>query len=161
MRSRKPTRLEHYDYSKPGYYFITVCTRNRKDWFGEIRDGKMMLNPCGEIVSQCWHDLPAHYPNLQLDQFVIMPDHIHGIININKNNVGNGLKPFPTKLHGLSEFVRAFKTFSSRGINHHLNGNGRFHWQKSFHDHIIRDKQSLEEIRQYIIRNIDGGNKIR
>jgi len=118
----------------------------------------MVLNLCGEIVSQCWHDLPGHYPNLRLDQFVVMPNHIHGIINIYNNNVGTGLKPVPTKLHGLSEFIRAFKTFSSRGINQHLNGDGRFQWQRSFHDHIIRNKKSLEEIRQYIVRNRNDGN---
>ncbi len=113
MRERKLNRLGGYDYSKEGHYFVTVCAHNREEWFGKIDNGKMELNENGVIVLNCWCDLPNHYANVKLDAFVVMPNHFHGIAVI-QNNVGNGLKPFPTKLHGLSEFIRAFKTFSSR-----------------------------------------------
>lgn len=129
LKNRKLNRLKKYDYSQSGYYFVTVCTKNRIHWFGEIRGDQMVLNECGEIVLFCWKDLPNHYFNAELDQFVIMPNHIHGIVRIVRNgfkpfltkpSVGNGLKPFPTmamKCHGLSEIIRGLKTFSSRKIN--------------------------------------------
>ena len=152
MIKRKPNRLRDYDYSQDGYYFITICTRGRKEFFGDIREGKIDLNRFGETVNQCWYDLPRHYPNSSLDSFVIMPNHIHGIIVIDNDNVvGNGLKPFPT--HGLSEIIRGFKTFSSRKINEKIEIDNKFQWQKSFYDHIIRGERSLDLIREYIQNN--------
>jgi len=152
MIKRKPNRLRDYDYSQDGYYFITICTRGRKEFFGNIREGKLDLNRYGETVNQGWYDLPRHYPNGSLDSFVIMPNHVHGIIVIdNENVVGNGLKPFPT--HGLSEIIRGFKTFSSRKINEEIEIDNKFQWQKSFYDHIIRDERSLDLIREYIQNN--------
>jgi len=112
-------RLDGYDYSRDGYYFVTVCTWGHSMWLGDIRDDKMILNQFGEIVKYCWFDLPNHYRNCILDKFVIMPNHIHGILIIN-NDVGAGLKPartYPIKRHSLSEIIRGFKTFSSRKIN--------------------------------------------
>jgi putative transposase len=78
------TRLPHWDYSTPGYYFVTVCTHDRGYLFGDIRDGKMRLNEFGEIVSDCWRNLSGHYRNLIADEFVIMPNHIHAIIRLVK-----------------------------------------------------------------------------
>ena len=104
------TRLKGFDYAKAGNYFITICTKNRKPLFAEIIDEKIKLSETGKIVSDCWSDLPNHYPNIILDEFIVMPNHIHGIIII-RNGSGNNLN------HGLSEFVRAFKSFSSRRIN--------------------------------------------
>ncbi len=171
IRNRKLNRLKDHDYSTPGYYFVTICTKGRVEWFGEIKDGAMALNECGKIVCQCWNDLPNHYQNVALDKFVVMPNHCHGVVVIKNIPVGNGLKPFPTegdlkpfptKNHGLSEIMRGFKTFSSRRIN--TVGNGlkpfptaagphKFQWQKSFYDHIIRNEIDLNRIREYIVRN--------
>ncbi len=149
IQERKPNRLEGYDYSSSGWYFVTICTKKRIEWFGKIMGRKMVLNEYGEIVKRCWFDLPHHYGNCLLDKFVVMSNHIHGIIII--KNVGNGFKPFPTP-YTLSEIVRGFKTFSSRRINEIVNKN-KFQWQKSFYDHIIRDERSLNEIRSYIHHN--------
>jgi len=80
IHHRRSIRLKHYDYSEPGDYFVTICTKNRKCLLGNIVDGKMVLNKLGLIVKRCWHDLPNHYPNVILDEFIIMPNHIHGII---------------------------------------------------------------------------------
>jgi len=162
-------RLKGWNYSSPGYYFFTVCTKNRACLFGEIVNGKMVPNEYGKILEHCWNDLPNHYPNLKLDQFVVMPDHIHGIIIIVNNNntiVETGLKPVSTgtpgtpktpnitnKTHGLFEFIRAFKTFSARRINEHRQTPGIPVWQPRFHDHIIRDENELNLIRKYIIDN--------
>jgi len=152
MRERKRTRLENYDYSKNGYYFITICAENREEWFGKVEKEEMILNQYGKIVNQCWDDLPSHYLNCSLDTFVIVPNHIHGIIVIlNNNTVGNGLKPVPT--HGLSEMIRGFKTFSSRKINEEIKNDNKFQWQKSFYDHVIRNEKSLHNLRHYITFN--------
>ncbi len=162
MKSRKPNRLKGYDYAQLGYYYVTMCTKDRAERFGDIQNGEMILNKRGKIVFACWNDLTNHYANIQLDAFVIMPNHIHGIIvihnaddgnGLHSHGVGNGLKPFPTMNYGLSEIIRGFKTFSSRKINDAMPPGPRFHWQKSFHDHVIRNKTSLNKIRDYIINN--------
>jgi REP element-mobilizing transposase RayT len=152
MKKRKLNRLKDYDYSQSGYYFVTICTRGRKEFFGSVREGRMKLNKYGEIINKCWDELPKHYLNCLLDSFVIMPNHVHGIIVIdNENIVGNGLKPFPT--HGLSEIIRGFKTFSSRKINEEIKNGNKFQWQKSFYDNIIREEKSLHNLRQYVMYN--------
>jgi putative transposase len=160
LHDRKPNRLQEYDYSQNGYYSITVCTQGRREWFGNIENDTIKLNEYGKIVMECWHDLPAHYMNIKLDVFTVMPNHVHGIIVIVGNGlkqrmcVGNGLKPFPTiKMHGLSEIIRGFKTFSSRRINEKIKNRQNFRWQKSFYDHIIRNELSLNRIREYIVHN--------
>ena len=152
MKYRKRNRLTRYDYSQNGYYFVTVCTKDKREWFGRVEDDMMVLNEYGRIVSECWRDIPNHYGNVKLDESVIMPNHVHGIIII-ENNVGNGFKPFPTKIHGLSEIMRGFKTFSSRKINNKITNNRHFHWQKSFYDHVIRSENELKLIREYILNN--------
>ena len=78
--NRKPNRLKGYDYSQAGAYFITICTQNREYLFGEINNGLMSVNEYGGIVWECWYDLPHHYAHVQLDIFVVMPNHVHGII---------------------------------------------------------------------------------
>ncbi|MFA5346182.1 MAG: transposase [Candidatus Omnitrophota bacterium] len=164
MDQRKPNRLKNYDYSQNGYYFVTICIHSRREWFGKINNGVMELNETGHIVLACWNDLPNHYRNIELDEFIVMPNHAHGIVVI--GNVGNGLKPFPTdgiqiyademknpRYHGLPEIMRGFKTFSSRRVNETIKTGNKFHWQKSFYDHVIRDEMSLGRIREYIRNN--------
>jgi REP element-mobilizing transposase RayT len=79
---RRSIRLKGYDYSKAGAYFVTVCTHNRKCLFGDIVDGKMVFNAAGHAAAQCWHAIPDHFPNALLDAFVVMPNHVHGIVVI-------------------------------------------------------------------------------
>ncbi len=79
---RKSIRLKEYDYSSPGAYFVTICTKDRAEIFGNVVDGKMILNELGEIVNRCWLEIPTHFPHAHLDEFVIMPNHMHGIIEI-------------------------------------------------------------------------------
>lgn len=181
-RERKSSlRLRSFDYTTDGAYFVTICTKNRENFFGEIENEKIVLNDCGKIVQKCWNDLPNHYSNCRLDEFVIMPNHAHGIIWINNlpKPVGTGFKPVPTHpepaptrpesvptnpepvpthatLHGLSEIIRGFKTFSSRQINIKFVEQSTplvFRWQRSFHDHIIRNEDELNRIRDYIRLN--------
>lgn len=175
------TRLKGWDYAQDGYYFITVCIKNRVCLLGDIVDGTMKLNEYGKIVNDCWFDLPNHYSNIKLDVFCIMPNHIHGIIIINNGIVDTGLKPVsinvskpsgivdtgfkpvstttphttppPKKRHGLFEFVRALKTFSARRINELRKSVGDEVWQSRFHDRIVRNNIALQKIRNYIENN--------
>ncbi|MDD2516190.1 MAG: hypothetical protein PHF26_03160 [Candidatus Gracilibacteria bacterium] len=90
---RKNLRLKNFDYSQNGYYFITICTQNRENHFGKIIDGEMVLNEFGKIALKCWNEIIKHYGNVGIDEFIIMPNHIHGIIILNfihnENIVGN------------------------------------------------------------------------
>jgi len=101
IHHRRSIRLKEYDYSQAGGYYLTIVTQNRECLFGEILDGKIILNKYGLIVKTIWNDLPNHYNHIKLDKYVIMPNYIHGTM----------------KRHGLPEIVRGFKTFSSRRIN--------------------------------------------
>ncbi len=94
-------RLPSWDYAANGYYFITICTQNRECWFGSISEGKMKLSAIGGVAQKCWQDIPKHFPFVQLDAFVIMPNHIHGIIIINKpdENVSNVETQYIASLH--------------------------------------------------------------
>jgi REP element-mobilizing transposase RayT len=152
-------RKKGFDYSRTGSYFITICTRNKEHLFGKIinsdennkdvQSQKMILNDFGEIVKYCWFDLPNHYPHIILDEFIIMPDHIHGIIHINN--------PFDGKIHhGLPEFVRALKSFSSRRISEKRNATKPKIWQPGYYDHIINGHDELINIRNYINKNPDN-----
>ena len=80
QKERKLNRLKEYDYSKNGYYFITLCTKDGIEYFGKIENEEMILNQFGETAERCWKEIPNHYDNVEIDEFVIMPNHIHGII---------------------------------------------------------------------------------
>ena len=150
--NRKHTRLQEYDYSNSAYYYVTICTQGKRKTFGNIIDFSMKLNQFGKIVKQCWCDLPKHYSNCEIDYYVIMPDHFHGILIIDNSREGSMTLP-GTKRHGLSEIIRAFKSFSAKKINESLNKEKVFHWQKSFYDRIIRNEKELFQIRRYIEQN--------
>jgi putative transposase len=99
MKERKLMRLKDYNYSQSGYYFVTICTKDRREYFGSVEEGRVNLSKYGEVVNKCWYELFQHYLGCSLDSFVIMQNHVHGIIVIdNENMVGNGFKPFPTKI---------------------------------------------------------------
>ncbi|WP_163409927.1 transposase [Flavobacterium ajazii] len=170
-------RAKWWSYENPGDYFITICTKNKTHLFGQIKDGEMILNEYGQIVLDCWLDLPNHYNNIILGEFQIMPNHIHCIVGVNDSkimipdpdSVETGLKPVCTepvctadnatngnpikKNHGVFEFIRALKSFSSRRINEKRNSRGVTNWQERFHDHIIRNEAEYDRIRNYIINN--------
>ena len=137
------TRLANWDYSNDGAYFITLCTNNREYYFGDIVNCELTDTIQSKISMECWLDLPNHYTNCLLDKFVIMPNHVHGVIIIdNDRHKKTGLKPVSTeeKRYPLSEIVRGFKTFSARKINQYQNTPGRPFWQQRYYDHIIRDE---------------------
>jgi REP element-mobilizing transposase RayT len=166
IHHRRSIRLQHYDYAQAGAYFVTVCVQNRACLFGTISEGQMRSNDHGKIVNECWNDLPNHYGHVILDVFEVMPNHVHGIIILSDNTVGAGLKPAPTckpaptiKHHGLPEIIRAFKTFSSRRINQVRNTRGMPVWQRNYYEHVIRNEDDLNKVREYIITNPAGWDK--
>ncbi len=153
-RKLRSLRLKDYDYSQGGAYFVTICTKDRQNLFGHISGESMINNSAGQMVEKSWYDLPNHY-RCELGEFIVMPNHVHGVIiildkeqNNSKNPVGAGLKPAPTV--GLPEIVRALKTFSARRINEQQRSPGRSIWQRGYYDHIIRDEEGIEKITEYI-----------
>jgi len=151
--SRKKNRLEMFLY-KEWYFFVTINVYHHECVFGKVIGEEMKLNTYGKIAEECWHDLPNHYPNCGLADFVIMPNHMHGIIMIEKTDgkiIRNCFKPFPTTSHNLSEIIRWFKTFSSRKM--HESWLKSFKRQKSFYDHVVRNDKDLLRIQEYIELN--------
>jgi len=143
IHHRRSIRLPGYDYSQPGAYFVTICIWQRECLLGEIQDGNILLSRYGEVVNFNWFNLTRVYPHIELDSFVIMPNHIHGIIIIKNQN----------KRHGLSEIVRGFKTFSARRINQLRSVSAIPLWQRGYYEHIIRNETTFSKIQEYIINN--------
>jgi putative transposase len=104
-------------------------------------------------VQECWKDTSYHYYGISNDIFVVMPNHVHGIIIIHDTNDRSGSKPDPARKHPLSEIVRAFKTYSSRRINEHRKSQGTSVWQRSYYEHVIRNEKEQHEIGEYVIYN--------
>lgn len=156
---RKPNRLIGFDYSSPGYYFVIICTQNKEELFGKIKSGSVKLSEYGKIVNQIWKDIPNHYSNIEFCEFVIMPNHIHGIIIINDDaTVGTEQCSVPTQSNQnhhyglLSKIAKSFKEIFIKTIRTQYQ-NYDFKWQRSFYDRIIRNEKERYNIRKYIINN--------
>ena len=150
-KHRKRTRKDGHDYARPGWYFVTIVTRYRLPFFGEIVQGVNRLNAAGIVVEQAWHDLPERFPIIRLDAYVVMPNHLHGIIGIRR----------PTDdlpVVSLSRIVGAFKSLTTNAYSDGVIERGwepfEGHlWQRSFHDQIIRSRSHLDHVRAYINDN--------
>jgi REP element-mobilizing transposase RayT len=156
IHHRRSIRVKGYDYSSAGAYFITICAHSRLCLFGEIIDDEMCMNAYGTIVATAWNNLPNHYPFIQLDRYVVMPNHFHGIISFIETERNRAdLKSAPTAKapHGLSEIVRALKTFSARRINENRQTYGVPVWQRNYYEHIIRNETDYHCIAEYIDAN--------
>ena len=176
MHNRKLTRLSGFDYSENRNYFLTICVYDHMGSFGSIVNKSMKLTNDGIIAMEQWYWLGNQYPYIDLISFVIMPDHVHGIIYIHTdffkhyvgivdNNVENGrdrslhINPdrSPQSIHvipkikPLPELIGAYKTTVSKRI--HMSGNTDIKWQKSYYEHIIRNQRSLIFIKHYIETN--------
>ncbi|GBD96102.1 hypothetical protein BMS3Abin06_00985 [bacterium BMS3Abin06] len=165
------TRLQNWDYGWNGLYFITICTQNRECYFGDILDRKMNLSPIGKMAEKYWLEIPNHFPFVKLDVFVVMPNHIHGIIIIDKpNNEQNtdtdtvetqnlaslqqpkqtSKNKFGPQSKNLASIIRGFKI----GVTKYVKNNKlEFGWQPRFYDHIIRNEKSYQTISEYIVNN--------
>lgn len=150
------TRLQSWDYSSSGYYFITICTHQKKEYFGKIHNRKIELSKMGKIAKNEWLKTKQLRPNIDLDEFVIMPNHIHGILIIrypvetSRRDVSTTNK-FQLKPNSLGSIIGQFKSIVTKRINHELNI--PFHWQSRYYDHIIRTEHEFYSIREYIRYN--------
>ena len=161
--SRRPLRLRAYDYSQPGAYFVTLCTHNRQCMFGNISDNEMLLNSQGRIVEEEWLRTAHIRRQVTLDTFVVMPNHIHGIVVINEStfsaNVGATRRVAPT--HGghgpapgtLGAIVGQFKSTATKRINASRGSPKSLVWQRNYYEHVVRNEESLNRIREYIVNN--------
>jgi len=163
------TRLRDWDYSDPGYYFVTICTKDRICYFGKIVHSQVVLSDIGMIVFEEWKETEKKRHNIKLDSWIVMPNHIHGIIIITKKynccvetshrdvstcqNVSARRDVSTEKLkpNTLGSIIGQFKSVCTKKIRQI--GNDKFAWQSRFYDHIIRNDQSLNNIRQYIQYN--------
>lgn len=144
IHHRRSIRLQGYDYSQSGAYFVTICTFQRQHLFGEVNDGEMQLNVTGQIVSAIWQKIPKHFPNVELDEFILMPEHLHGIIIISEQD---------DKSHSLATIIQNFKSVSTRRINKITQNSGVSIWQRNYHERIVRSDQELDRLRQYMLTN--------
>jgi putative transposase len=170
-RNRRSVRLRGYDYSQAGAYFMTICTQNRHCLFGGITEGAMVLNDAGRAVADCWLQIPDHFPNVELDEWVVMPNHLHGIVIIvgandyspvqsNHDSLvqSNDYSPLPANAshpigtaRTIGSMVGGFKIgvtqwYRQRSVASKI-------WQRNYWDHIIRNESELNRIRQYILDN--------
>jgi putative transposase len=168
MKNRRSIRLKEYDYSQSGAYFVTICAHDRECLFGEIVDGKMILNDVGRMVQAIWDDIPSHYAGIDTDAFIIMPNHIHTIIFIvgaapcgrpdSDNGQARGPAPTENTPLSLADVVHRFKTMTTKRYADGVKQigwpafAGRL-WQRNYYERVIRNEDELNEIRQYIVDN--------
>ncbi len=171
FKIKKQFRLPGYDYSSDGYYFITICIKDGSHYFGEVIEGRMRLSAIGKIAKRNWKRISKRYPNVRLDRFIIMPNHIHGIVIIDNKNAPRR-RNAPRRVR--TEEARRVRTIHENRfgslinnslpsiINHYKGavkkecnkkGFEYFFWQARYYDHIIRNEKSLSEIQKYIINN--------
>jgi putative transposase len=189
LYSRKSIRLKNYDYSEPGMYFVTICLECRGaaccalecapqcdsanaagTGFGHIENGRMVLNQFGQIVDSCWKLIPVHFPHVMLDEFVVMPDHLHGIITIataqridmspymdtarHADGRAQHAAPLRTCVPGsVPTIIRSFKSVVTNRVNQLRNSPGTVLWQRKFHERVIRNENELLKMRIYIQEN--------
>lgn len=149
-------RLQTWDYASPGRYYVTICTKNRIPWFGDVVGGVMRLSGIGRIVDDEWNKTPRIRSNISLDAYVVMPDHFHGIIEIHSTGVETPCQGVSTGIKKwqpgcLGSIINHFKRACTVRIRdmHHPN----FAWQPRFYDHVIRSDEDLCRIREYIKNN--------
>ncbi len=182
IHHRRSIRLKDYDYSQPGAYFVTLVSYQRYCLFGNVIEGEMQVGRYGKIVLQVMQNLPNHYPYITVEAFVVMPNHIHAIVvlraddddsmdrggslrdpNSSQVNDASGCIVIPgyrqthpynrIKRHGLPEIVRALKSFSACRINQIRGIHGIAVWQRNYYEHIIRNQNELDAVREYIVVN--------
>ncbi|MDO8281622.1 MAG: transposase [Thermodesulfovibrionia bacterium] len=163
IHHRRSIRLKEYDYSQAGAYFVTICTASRECLFGIIEDAQMKMNDAGKMVQNVWHELPGRFSEIHLDEFIIMPNHIHGIIllvgaplvgaRFSKEDRA-GTRPAPT----LGDIIGAFKSITTHSYTEGVKQQQwqRYSdklWQRNYYEHIIRSEPELNKIREYIVNN--------
>ncbi len=143
LHHRRSIRLPGHDYARSGAYYVTIVTRERVLLFGDVIGGEMRLNDTGQLILDAWEWLAMQYPYVELDSYIIMPNHLHGIIVIIA----------PTSRKPLGRLVGAFKTVTTKQVNLAQGTPGQPLWQRNYYEHVIRDDEELARIREYIVNN--------
>ena len=166
IRHRRPMRLKSFDYAQSGAYFVTVVTRDRLCLFGDVIEEKMCVNEVGAMVQKVWEELPDRFPTIGLDAFVVMPNHVHGIIVIHQpvgvplvGTQGDDEDRATTRIAPtLGEIVGAYKSITTvryaEGVKAGLwNPFRKRLWQRNYYEHVIRNESELNRAREYIVGN--------
>jgi len=136
---RRSLRLQGFDYSTPGAYYITICCDRRRYLLGEVRDSQFLPSPLGVQIAMTWLEVPVRFPSVSLDTHGVMPNHLHAILHLQNASV-----PLPA-------IVQAFKSLTSNAA---IRGRGPDRlWQRGYYEHVVRDEQDLDRIREYILNN--------
>ena len=147
---RRSIRLNGYDYSQPGGYFVTICVHKGECVLGDIINGEVNLTDLGRVASEYWKVVPHHFPNLWIDIFVVMPNHVHAVVII--SGCRGGVTP-PLQIPTLSQIIAYYKYQTTKQINQIRQKIGKSFWQRSFYDHIVRNDEDLYRVRKYIQDN--------
>ncbi len=154
------TRLASWDYRSNAAYFITMCSRNKQPLFGSVIDGKMQLSSIGVLADVCWYEIKNHHHHVSLGEFVVMPNHVHGVLLLDNPvetlhatslpTSDNRMSDISPKKGSVSSIIRSYKS----AVTRHAHRLGfEFAWQPRFYDHIIRNERSLTQIHDYILTN--------
>lgn len=151
---RKKLRLDGYDYSLPGEYFVTICTKGLRNYFGRVVNTQVELSKIGKIANKCWCEIPNHFEGVKLDEYIVMPNHVHGVV-VNTPSVGswhaNSLRR-ERRFQLLPCIIGSYKSAVTKFANR-IQNNFQFAWQRSYFDHIIQTDEALDNIREYIRLN--------
>ena len=155
VHRRRSIRLPGYDYAQTGAYFVTICVEDRECLLGRISQCEMTLTPFGRCVERAWYELGNHNPQVQLDSFVVMPNHVHGIIVIQNEEVARLTNSGGScsKEKTLGRLVGSFKTMSTKTVNILRGTPGAQLWQRNYYERIVRDEEELGRIREYMHNN--------
>ncbi|MBU4252305.1 MAG: transposase [Candidatus Omnitrophica bacterium] len=166
-RNRRSIRLVGYDYSRAGYYFVTVCVNERRNLFGDIDGGEMTLNDVGIMVENNWNKLKQRFQFVDLDEFIVMPNHLHGVIvivgaplvgaqngDVIADDDGATTRVAPT----LGDIIGAFKSITTNEYIRNVKNENwlpfdEYFWQRNYYEHVIRNDNDLNRIREYIVNN--------
>ena len=153
IHRRRSIRLDGYDYSSAGAYFISIVAQGRLCLFGNVVDGVMRLNDAGKMVRRVWDGMSDRFPLIAMDGFVVMPNHVHGVIFIHQPAPTAGVAPT------LGDVVRALKSVTTVEYGRGVRGMGwqRFEkrlWQRNYYERVVRNESELGAIREYIANNV-------
>ena len=178
--NRQSNRLQGYDYSSPGYYFVTIVSHNRLSIFGEIIQSQILLSRVGKIVEDCWLEIPKHFQHVTLDEYVIMPNHFHSIVNIGKHqrvarhkvssirrqaspilSEGQASIPKGPPPQSLCAIIGSFKSAATKQVRLLGLSSQKTIWQRNYYEHVIRDDEDYQRIVEYIQFNPINWGKIK
>jgi putative transposase len=162
LPSRRSVRLPEFDYAKVGMYFVTICAFERRCIFGEICGNKTVLSPIGQIISACWIEIPQHFPHAKIETYVVMPNHLHGIVTIHSKRVdANPQAKTATAIESIGKptpgsiptIIRSFKAAASKRARESEYAKVESIWQRGYYEHVLRNTKEYVEITNYILQN--------